>query len=144
MILDNQLVLSDAQAITADAGSTNVIDLGSVRQVGQGYPLAVCFVVTTAADATTGDETYSFNIQTDDNAAFSSATTVSTNAITAATLSLGSIHVVSLPTAGLERYIRAFYDVAGTTPTVTVTAFLQPWDMVQRAPLYYSNNSVIA
>jgi hypothetical protein len=45
MILDAQLLFSDAQAVTAAAGSTNTVDLGSVRDIGTGEPLYI--VVTT-------------------------------------------------------------------------------------------------
>ncbi len=136
MILDAQLMFSDAQAITADAASTNIIDLGSVRQIAVGTPMAVLVGGDVSADITTTDETYSVNIQTDDNAAFSSPTTVSTNVITAANLAAGAKHIISVPQAGMERYMRVYYDVGGTTPTVTLTAFLAPLDFIGNNGLY--------
>lgn len=136
MLLDAQLQFSAAQALTADAASTNVIDLSSARQIGLGEAIGVLLCVIVAADFTTGDETYAFQIQTDDNSSFSSATTLSTTTLTAAVLTLGSRHFIPLPRAGIERYLRLNYDVGGTSPTLTVSAWLQPADMVDGQVVY--------
>jgi hypothetical protein len=144
MLLDKQLEFSSAQAITADAVSTNVIDLASARQIGLGQAMSILICVIVAADATTGDETYSFELQTDDNSAFSSATTLSDTDIPRASLTAGSIHAIALPRAGLERYIRLNYDVGGTTPTITVSAYLQPTDMIQGAYTKYPSAITIS
>lgn len=144
MLLDAQLQFSAAQAITADAVSTNVIDLGSARQLGIGEQLAILIAVIVAADATTGDETYSFEIQTDDNSGFSSATTLSDTDIPRAQLTIGSIHVIPLPRAGLERYVRLNYDVGGTTPTITVSSWLQPLNMIAGLPQQYPDAITIS
>lgn len=51
MIHDSQNLFSDAQAITAAAGSTNTLDLGAVRDIGTGEPLYLCVQIdTTFAD----------------------------------------------------------------------------------------------
>lgn len=137
MYIDAQCLFSDAQAITADATSTNVIDLGAIRKIGQGEPLAVVFTVDVAADGTTTDETYEFEIHTDDNASMSSSTQLIANAIPYASLTAGSVHVLPIPpSATLERYLAVKYDVGGTTPTITVTAFLQPMSMIQNYTSY--------
>jgi len=138
MILDAQLLLSDAQAITADAGSTNVVDLiASAPNLGDGEPLAIVMTVDVAADGTTTDETYSFVIQTDDNAAFSSAATVSTRAITYGNLTQYSTHIFMIPPGqALERYLRLYYDVGGTTPTITVSAYVAPLSFIQKYKSY--------
>ena len=60
MILDSLLKFSDAQALTATADSTNVIDLSNDRDIGIGEPMALVVTVGVAADFTTGDETYQF------------------------------------------------------------------------------------
>jgi hypothetical protein len=42
MFIDSFLLLSDSQAVTADAASTNTIDLGNVspkRDIGNGEPM---------------------------------------------------------------------------------------------------------
>lgn len=123
MIIDSRLEFSVAQAITADAASTNTIDLGSDRDIGVGQAMWVIIQVDVAADATTGDETYSIILQTDDNSSFSSATNIATYTPTAAMLTAGSRHVIGMPLAN-ERYLRLNYDVGGTTPTVTLSAWL--------------------
>ncbi len=142
MMTDAQLLLSDAQAITADARSTNVIDLSAVRQIGQGEPIGIAILVDVAADGTTTDETYSFLLHTDDNVGFTSATTVSTTAITYGRLTLGSLHVIPISADALpllERYISLYFDVGGTTPTITVTAWIAPLSMLAgRSPIYAS------
>ena len=48
MIMDAQLLFSDAQAITAAAGSTNTIDLGAVRDIGTGENLYLVVTVDVA------------------------------------------------------------------------------------------------
>ena len=78
MFLDGQNLYSDAQALTATAASTNLIDHGSDRDLGIGEPLVAVIVVDVALDDTNADETYSAVVQTDDNSSFSSAATVAT------------------------------------------------------------------
>lgn len=56
MILDAQNLFSDAQAVTAAAGSTNIIDLGSARNIGVGENLYV-FVTVDTTFADTGSNT---------------------------------------------------------------------------------------
>lgn len=143
MYIDAQLLFSDAQAVTADAGSTNVVDLGVARNLFEGEPLAVVLQVDVAADGTTTDETYEFQIETDDNASFSSATDLLAHSIGYASLTAGSVHVLPIPvSAAVERYIRVYYNVGGTTPTITVTAFLQPLSMVQKYKSYADNITI--
>lgn len=137
MIIDAQNLFSDAQAITADANSTNVIDLGVGRNLFDGEPMAVVLIVDVAADATTGDETYEFEVHTDDNASLSSSTQLIAQTIAAAALTAGSQHVIPVPVGvSLERYLGLKYDVGGTTPTITVTAFLQPLSMISKLKSY--------
>ena len=64
-LVDARLELSSAQALTATADSTNVVDLTqTARQVGAGRPMYVHFNVTVAADFTSADETYTFAVAT--------------------------------------------------------------------------------
>lgn len=143
MFIDSQLLFSDAQAVSADAASTNLIDLAVARRIFNGTPLAIVIQVDVAADTASGDETYSFNIQTDDNASFSSATTLIAHAIDKASLTAGSLHFIPIPIDGaVERYLRLYYDVGGTTPSVTVTAFLTEKDMVQLTRNYASGVTI--
>lgn len=137
MYVDAQLLFSDAQAVTADAASTNLVDLGVARNLFDGEPMAVVLQIDVAADGTTTDETYEFQIETDDNASFSSATDLIAHSIGYASLTVNSLHVLPIPVgAAVERYIRVYYNVGGTSPSVTVTAFLMPLSMVAKRKIY--------
>src|SRR5688572_9042129 len=119
-IRDAQNMFSDAQAITADAGSTNIIDLVAGGLLGNGEPMGVEIIVDVAADGTTTDETYEFEVQTDGDIAFGSATDLVVRTVGHATLVAGYRFVMVIPPeAVLERYLRLRYDVGGTTPTIT-------------------------
>jgi hypothetical protein len=150
MILDAHLLFSDAQAVTADAVGTNVIDLGVDRSIGNGEPLAVFFQVDVAADQTTGDEDYQFEVEYASNAAqttgrqligrrvFESGTPAAPYQ-DADLLVAGFIFYIPIPPTKLtesERFLGIRYDVTGTTPTITVTAGLIPQSMVQADNVY--------
>jgi len=123
--LDNRL--SASQAISVDAYSTNVIDLTQARKIGIGEPLGIGLFIEVAADFTTGNETYTFEIHTDDNAAMSSGTKIFEVTYTAAELTAGAFKYLPLPQdKTYERYLALYYNVGGTTPTVTVSAYLGP------------------
>ncbi len=125
MINDTQLYFSNAQALTATADATNVIDLGVARNIGDGEPMSVFLHVDVAADFTTTDETYTFAITTDDNASLSSDTTVVSRAILASALAVNTLHEIPIPQGSVfEQFVGLVYTLAGTTPTLTVTAWL--------------------
>lgn len=140
MIIDAQHLFSDAQALSATGASTNIIDLGSDRNIGLGEPMAVVVTIDVAADRTTGDETYTVQLQTDDNAAFSSAANVG-GAYSILQYTAGSRFVIPLPIGTeTERYLRLNYTLGGTTPSITVTAFLTPLRMVGAGEnVYYAD-----
>jgi hypothetical protein len=141
MILDSLLKFSDAQALTATADSTNVIDLGIDQDIGIGEPMALVVTVGVAADSTTGDETYQFQLETDDNAAMTSSTVIGDVTVAAANLTVGDKVVIPLGHSN-ERYLQARYVLGGTTPSVTVDAFLQPLSMVDGTVTYASGYSI--
>lgn len=132
MIFDKQTQFSAAQAITATAASTNVIDLlaagipygdDAALSRDQGlFDIPLLIQVVTAFDNLTS---LVVAVQTDDNSAFSSPTTVvSSPAIPLASLTSGYQFVFDrIPRKTSERYIRLHYTVAGTAPTAgAVTA----------------------
>jgi hypothetical protein len=126
MYTDALLKFSDAQALTATAVSTNVVDLGVDRDIGIGEAMCLAVFVGVAADYTTADETYQFILQTDNNVFFSSATTVvATPAIKGDELTLGKVVVLPIGFNN-ERYLRVTNVLAGTTPSITIDAFLTP------------------
>lgn len=142
MIIDKQNLLSNAQALTATADSTNYIDLGVDRDIGKGEPMALVVSVGVAADSGTGDETYQFQLETDDNTSFSSSTIVADATIAAASLTAGSIHVIGIGLAN-ERYLQGVFTLGGTTPSATISAWVAPMTSVD-ATTYYASGYTVA
>ena len=150
MYVDNFLVLSDAQALTATAVATNIVDLSVARSVGSGEPMGVVFVVDVAADQTTGDEDYTFEVEysstADQSAGYKTmgrrlfeSGTPAAPAEDADLLVAGFKFAIALPPTGAsedERYLGIRYTLAGTTPTITVTAFVQPLSMIDSTTDY--------
>lgn len=135
--LDSQLQFSDSQALTATADSTNVIDLGADHNIFEGEPMIVVINVEVAADTADGDETYAFELETDDNDSFSSATSLLSRTIDKASLTAGSQHTLAIQTeAPVERYLQLVYTLGGTTPSVTVSAYLAPQSMIDKRTEY--------
>ena len=146
MITDALCLLSDAQALTATAFSTNTYDCGNTtpkRRLGDGKPLVVAFQVDVAADATTGDETYQFDLVTSANANLSSPTVLESVIIARATLAAGFKFNIFWPqTIPWLRYIGVQYTLGGTTPLLTITAMIQPADMLQMDQVYAKGYTV--
>jgi len=139
MFIDSQNQFSDAQALTATAVSTNVIDLGSDRNLGIGEPMAVVYTIDVALDGTTGDETYVATVQSGSTA--TPTTVIATTTMTRGDAA-GTKYVAFLPAdTTVGRYLRLNYTLGGTTPTGTITAELMPANMIQNdwtAPKNYS------
>lgn len=159
MFIDALLQLSDSQALTATALSTNVIDTGSVdRNLGKGEPLAVMVTVEVAADQTTGDEDYTFDVETASDAGMTTARkllgrrifesgTPTAPAENADLLVAGFRFVIPIPPGGLaeaERYIAVRHTLAGTTPTITVSTHLMPLSMVETDKVSYPKGYTIS
>lgn len=132
MILDSYNEYSDAQTVTVDAGSTNVIDHGPLasgntgRDLGAGEPIELVIQVdeTVTAD---GAATVTFALQTDTDEAFGSAVTIWTSAaIGKATLVEGyQVVRMKLPRGAYKRYTRVYYTVAtGPLTAGKFSAFL--------------------
>ena len=126
MILDNQTLFSDRQALTATAASTNNIDLapigpGIVRDIGPGQPIPVVIQVV---EAFAGATSVAVWLRVDDNAAFSSPkTVVSTAAVLVADLVPGyQFKLDYIPRGTDERYMRLNYTVVGAGTAGRVTA----------------------
>ena len=135
MILDAEQQFSDAQALTATAASTNYINLSADRDIGRGEPMAVVITVGVALAGTS--PTFLPSIETDDNTGFASATTlISGQTYTA--LAVGDKIVLPVPHTN-EQYIQVRYTLGGTTPTVTVDAYLQPLSMVEASDTTYAD-----
>lgn len=156
MILDAQTQFSDSQAVTADAVGSNVIDLSTVRSLGSGEPMAVVFNVEVAADQTTGDEDYTFDVEYATDAAQTTGRqligrrvyesgTPGAPAQDADLLVAGYQVVIPIPPTKLSesaRYLGIRYDVTGTTPTITCSAHLVPLSGVQSDEVYADNVTI--
>jgi hypothetical protein len=110
MIHDAHNLFSDAQALTAAAASTNLIDLGAVRDLGNGENLYIVLSVDVALADTGSNSTVTVDLQTDDNASFSSNATGQTLFTIAAVAAAGTVYIARIQPGGAnERYIRLFY-----------------------------------
>lgn len=123
MILDKLLMFSEAQAVTASAASTDVIDLGPIdgnrRDIGVGYPLELFVNVNTTATAA-GAATVNVQLQTSpDNSTWTTLTSSGDLALSALTAGK-RVYSTKVP-AGVQRYLRVNYNV-GTGP-LTAGAF---------------------
>ena len=124
MITDKFLRVSDAQAVTTTAVSTDKIDLSQAREIGEGDDL---FMVFTVGTAFAGGTSINFNVTVADDAALSTnATTIGmSGVIVTASLTAASQFIVRLnPQIGSlgRRYLGATYTVVGTMSAGTVTA----------------------
>ncbi len=119
---------SNQQAITASAASTSSIDLGATgtpapghtvalkRDIGRGNPVNIRVQVT---EAFATCDSLKVAIQTDDDTAFGSVVTVlETEAIAAASLTVGYVFNLQwIPRNTDERYLRLYYTIAGSNAT---------------------------
>ncbi|MFJ0933388.1 Bbp16 family capsid cement protein, partial [Bordetella bronchiseptica] len=110
MIIDKLLQVSDGQAVTASAASTDVIDFGQANpNTGMDDRSKMVITVDESADAA-GAATVTFSVQDSaDNATF--ADVAATGAIGKANLAAGKQVVIPMPTK-LRRYCRVYYTVA--------------------------------
>jgi hypothetical protein len=111
MYIDRQNLFGQDQAVTGSAATTDYIDLGAARDIGNGERpeiLVLCTQDVTAA----GAATVTVALQSDDNSSFSSpANLVLSDAIPKASLVAGTqVLRVAVP-YGTERYLRLFYTV---------------------------------
>lgn len=138
MYIDNQTLLWDAVALSANASSTNTYDsLAAGNEIGTGEPLVAVIQVDVAADFTTGNETYQFDFIQSAAANLSSPDVLVSRVIAAASLTAGSIHYIPLPPgAKTARYLGLSYTGGGTTPTITVTAWITAQNMIQSYKSY--------
>ena len=123
MITDKLLRVSEDQAITTTAYSTDTIDLVVARDIGEGTPLYMNFAVTTAL---AGGTSVKFEVITSANANLSSPTVIgSSDAVLTAALTAGKNVVVRFnPEIGGkgQQYLGARYTIAGTYTSGKVTA----------------------
>ena len=138
MILDKQLMLSEAQAITVTAVSTNVIDLSQVRDIGNGEPLELIIAVKQTFTAG-GAATLTIDLQTDDNVGFASPVVLaSTGALALAALTAGVMLLQIKIPLGVERFLRLNYTVATGPMTAGILDAGINLDRTKYTPFYPS------
>ena len=159
MYIDAQGQFSDSQALTVTVLATNVIDIGTVdRNIGTGEPMLVVVNVEVAADQVSGDEDYTFDVETASDAGISAdrkllvrrifeSGTPDAPAENADLLVAGFIFALPIPPGGLdeaERFLGVRYTLAGSSPTITVSAHLIPAAGIQKTVNYPSGYTVNA
>ena len=127
MIFDRTLLFSNAQAITADAASTDVVDLGAtgtvmfaasalIRDIGRGAHVPLLIQVVEAFNNLTDHRVI---VQCDDNSGFTTPKNVVEQSIPLASLTAGkTFSITAIPPGVDERYMRIYYDITGTAPTL--------------------------
>lgn len=125
MIFSKEMLFSDHQAVTADAASTNVIDLlatgtpshgaaALTRDIGPGEPIPIEIMITEAFTLLTSLD---IQVQVATDEAFTSPVVVQSQTLLLAALTLGArVNFMYLPENTNLRYLRLYYDVTGTAP----------------------------
>lgn len=126
MIFSNELLLSDNQAITGDAVSTNIIDLGAqgtphgdaaALNMDKGKVSRIPFLLQVTEDFD-NLTSLTVTVEKDTETGFGSAEDVWSHTFLAAELVAGTQLPFDILSRNLDqRYIRLDYDVTGTAPT---------------------------
>jgi hypothetical protein len=119
MITDKQNTFSDDQAVTANAASEDIIDLGAARNMAPGEPIELVIQLTADAGGTT--PTLDVDVEQDDNESFSSAETIASAAQIAGGLAGDRASIRFWPRNN-QRYVRLYYTVGGTNPDYQIWA----------------------
>ena len=153
MIMDNQLVFSNAQSLitAASTASTTVIDMTVAQDLGVGDGVGSPKILGLVGTAFTTTNSGTLNVQFQGSTDSSTWTTYAeTGAMAAASLTAGQqIIGFAWPkrlysNTALPRYIRLYYGVANsfTAGTITAAIVLQRDDADDTAALYPSNFTV--
>ena len=138
---DRENQFSAAQALTASAASTDVVRVG--KNLGIGEPMCVVITVDVAAKSSDGNETYTAKLQTDDAAAFGSATDIGETVTITRGDPIGTRKIIPVPpNVNADDYLRVYYTLGGTNPTVSVTARLMPQAAIQNNAVYPAGNTI--
>lgn len=120
MIFDQTTLFSDAQAITATAYSTNIIDLGAMdptqaRDVGKGKKIPLLVQVVETFDSAADDETLTITLRLDSTETMTPDKTIALGAFPIATLVEGfQIPFDVVPKGVNLRYAALHYAVSGS------------------------------
>ena len=143
MITDSLLRVSEDQAVTSTAYSTNTIDLSAARDVGEGTTLYMNFALT---EAFANGTNITFEVVTSANANLSSHDVLgSSTTIATAALTLGKNIVVAINpqiASKGKRYLGARYVVTGTMNAGIVTADVV--ETIGDGQKYYASGFTVA
>ena len=143
MITDKLLRVSEDQAVTSTAYSTDTIDLSVARDVGEGKTLYMNFALT---EAFANGTNITFEVVTSANANLSSHDVVGSSAtIATAALTLGKNIVVAINpqiASKGKRYLGARYVVTGTMNAGKVTADVV--ETIGDGQKYYASGFTVA
>lgn len=120
MLLDQSVIFSDRQVLTATAASSYTLDLATAGNAVQG----ALYVVARLDESLKGATKLTVALQTADTADFSNAQELVSVAFGAEHLA-GAGELFRLPfPLGAKRYVRAYYTVAGTPSAGKVSCFV--------------------
>ena len=143
MITDKLLRVSEDQAVTSTAVSTDKIDLSVARDIGEGTALYMNFALT---EAFANGTSITFEVITSASANLGTPTVIGSSAVIAtAALTLGKNIVVRLnpEIAGKgKRYLGARYVVSGTMNAGKVTADIV--ETIGDGQKYYASGFTVA
>lgn len=119
MLLDQNCVFSDQQAVTATAASSHTMDMTGVCGAMHGiYAVCLC------DEAFAGVTKLTVALQTAADSAFTSAKTLLQADYTAADLKEGVCLLKAVMPAGCQRFVRGYYTVTGTGTKGKLSLFL--------------------
>jgi hypothetical protein len=141
MYVDSQLLFSDAQAVTAAAGSTNTIDFGAVRDIGVGEPLYVVVSCDVAMTDSGSDSTLAVALETDSTTTITPDATRTLFTFSAASAA-GTVKIARLGPDDINlQYARLYYTPAnGNLTTGSFTAFIT--NNIQKYIAYADNVTI--
>jgi hypothetical protein len=120
---DNLLLLKDAGAVTAD-GAAQVSSAARQIDVGPARFDGIVVIDTSALDFTTTDETYQVIVQGSNTAGMGSGVINLASATVTTALARNELLFSNQQGSTQYRYLRAYIDVGGTTPSINATAFI--------------------
>lgn len=117
---DNLLLLKDAGALTATGagtvgGSARVIDLGPGAAQAK-------VIVDSSALTTGGSETYRVALQGSNDIAF--GTSVELGSVSVTGTGRATLHFETRQNGTIYRYVRSYFTVSGTSPSINATVFI--------------------
>ena len=144
MIRGYHETFSNAQAITANAASSNQIDLGAIRDLGVGARQLYVVVQCTAVMSDSGNNSNcTVYLRTDADVAMGSPTNTQTIGVFATNSAVGTRLVQAIqPGNANERYLDVYYSMGGGDLTTgSFTAWVTDQPQFDR---YYANNYTVS